>query len=64
MNHCCYSPDFARRTAESVPPLDWPGTWRIAVAVVVATVVDDAATSRRSLEGPGSLMHRASAIAG
>lgn len=58
------APDFARRTVEAVPQLDWPETWRIAVVVVVATVVDDVATSKRALGDPGSLMHHASAIAG
>lgn len=76
--NCCYSeepaasvatalplvPDFAKRTAVFVPPLDWPETWRIAVVVATVTAVDDAAASRRSLGDPGSLMHRASAIAG
>lgn len=65
MNFIVYHlPDFARRMAEAVPRLDWPETWRIVVVVVVATVVDDVATSKRALGDPGSLMHHASAIAG
>jgi len=63
MKHCYHSPDFVRRTAEFVPPLDWLETWRIVVVVVVVTVADDAVTSRRSFGDPGSLMHHASAIA-
>jgi len=64
MKHCYHSPDFVRRTAEFVPPLDWLETWRIVVIVVAVTVADDAVTSRRSFGDLGSLMHHASAIAG
>lgn len=59
-----HPPDFARRTAESVPPLDWPGTWRFVAVAVAVAAAGDAAASRRTLGFPESLNRASFAIAG